>query len=246
MTQMKSDMSAHVEERQAQRHARVAGAAYILVIALGATCAGGLERVLPTTGDAAEAVAAVGAHETLIRAAFLGEIIMYALVIVLALSLYEVLRECDAATARLALAFRGAEAVLGATFAVLSTALPLYLLQEAADPHLSEFALALTGLHAAGMDVVLVVMGMGGALFFTLFFRSGLIARFWALWGLAVYVGMTLVFAAKILIPVPQVIELTAYAFGGLFKLAFGVALLVSGVRRPPGAPRNIATTPAH
>ena len=230
MTSLRSDRSGHSDALQIKRFARIAGAAYAIIIILGAVFAGGLERRLAESNDLAAAVATIEAHETMIRTAFLAEIAMYALVILLALSLYVVLRHVDDAMAKLALLFRGGEAVLGIAFAVLATALPLQMLQHDVDPHLGELALSLAGLHAMGMNVILVLMGLGGTLFFLLFLRSSFTAHFWAIWGLAVYLMMTVVFAIKIVIPIPETVEMTAYAFGGLFELLFGLRLLIQGV----------------
>src|SRR6056297_3573721 len=109
------------------RMARIAGALYALVIVVGIASVGRIEAFLGAPGDVASTVEAVAGNAVQLRCALLGELLMYAMVVALALALYVVLRDVDRSLALLAAAWRVTEAIVGATLATLATALPLHL-----------------------------------------------------------------------------------------------------------------------
>ena len=86
--------------------------------------------------------------------------------------------------------------------------------------------------RGAGLDVVLIFVGAGGTLFCYLFFKSKLIPRILAAWGMLTYLSMLILAIVSIL--VPDILESTKmifYAPGGLFEIIIGLWLLIKGVK---------------
>ena len=212
---------------------RIAGALYALVIVVGIVSVGRIEAFLDPQGDVAATVDAVARHAGQLRFALLGEWLMYAMVIALAVSLYVVLRHVDRNLALLAVGWRVAEAIVGATFATLATALPLHLAMTggaAAERH--AFVPLLIEANPIARDAVLLFMGLGALLFFVLFWRSRLVPRVLAGLGLLTYGSMIAITIASILVPgLSEGTKMLVYAPGGVFELVFGLWLLVRGVR---------------
>lgn len=158
---------------------------------------------------------------------------MYAMVIALAVSLYVVLRHVDRNLALLAVGWRVAEAIVGAAFATLATALPLHLAMTggaAAERH--ALVTLLIEANPIARDAVLLFMGLGALLFFVLFWRSRLVPRVLAGLGLLTYGSMIGITIASILVPgLSEGTKMLVYAPGGVFELVFGLWLLVRGVR---------------
>lgn len=218
--------------RKEQMFARIAGACYVVVIVLGITCMNHAGKFL-SPADATATVTALRTHEFSIRLAFLGEIGMYALVVLLALSLYAILNRVDRNMALLALLFRSGEAIIGSALAVLGTYYPLLLVRRMAEsPGLSEAVQMLLRIKGAGIDAVLIFMGFGAILFFGLFWKSRLIPRFLAGWGIVVYAAMVLLSISNILPPdVPVPVQMSVYGVGAVFEASFGLWLLIRGLK---------------
>lgn len=100
---------------------------------------------------------------------------MYALVILLSLALYVVLKTANKNLALLALLWRLGEAIIGGGVTVLTGLMPLLLLNREAAFETEQLQ-ALVGLfldtRSAELDVILMFIGMGGTLFCYLFFKS--------------------------------------------------------------------------
>ena len=83
----------------------------------------------------------------------------------------------------------------------------------------------------AGLDVVLIFIGMGGTVFCYLFFKSKYVPRILAAWGMLTYLSMLILALTSILAPtLPETIKMAFYTPGGLFEIIFGLWLLVKGV----------------
>jgi hypothetical protein len=135
-----------------------------------------------------------------------------------------------------------AEAAVGAATILISFSV-WYLL--AGDVSLSTEASALAfspdQLHAlagrlldvqtASLDVVLLFIGVGGTLFCYLLFRSSMIPRPLAGWGIFTYLSMLVLALISVLIPDhPSILETILYSAGGAFELIFGLWLVVKSV----------------
>jgi hypothetical protein len=213
---------------------RLAGAAYALVIVLGVTCSSFIDGAL-VADDAHATLARVRAAASGLHLAFLGEMVMFALVVAISLSLGALLEAVDGFLARLAATLRCVEAVVGAALALLTVAWPLRLARQGGEASTIH---ALIGLRSAGLDVVLFFMGLGGALFFVLLWRSRLVPRALAGWGLLTYATMIALSSVGMTSPdaIPEATRMLFFAPGGVFELVFGLWLLARGLRTD-GAP---------
>jgi hypothetical protein len=85
---------------------------------------------------------------------------------------------------------------------------------------------ALVGLflhvRSAGLDVVLIFIGMGGTVFCYLFFISKYVPRILAAWGMITYLSLST--------DLPESVKMVFYAPGGLFEIIFGMWLIIKGV----------------
>jgi len=238
-------MTTRTTERSALVYARVAGLAYVVTILLGILSVSFIESNLIVPVDDAATLNNIMANEFLFRISIVGEIMMFALVILLSMSLYVILKTVDRNLALLALLWRLAEAIVGAGITVLSGLVPLLLINDKAAYEPEQLA-ALVGLflgtRSAGLDFVLIFIGLGGTIFCYLFFKSRYVPRFLAGWGIFTYVTMLVVSFASILFNVQEETKMLFYAPGGLFEIIFGLWLLIKGVnvreweKRAPGS----------
>lgn len=216
-------------------YARLAGLAYVLIILIGIFSVSYIETSLVVAGDDAATVNNLLANQLRFRIGVLSEILMFVLVILLSLALYVILKRVDKNLALLALLWRFGEAIIGGGVAVLSGIVPLLLLNRESALNAEQLQ-PLVGLflavRGAGLDVVLIFVGAGGTLFCYLFFKSKLIPRILASWGMLTYMSMLILAIVSIL--VPDILESTKmifYAPGGLFEIIIGLWLLIKGVK---------------
>jgi len=216
-------------------YARLAGLAYVLIILIGIFSVSYIETSLVVAGDDAATVNNLLANQLRFRIGVLSEILMFVLVILLSLALYVILKRVDKNLALLALLWRFGEAIIGGGVAVLSGIVPLLLLNRESALNAEQLQ-PLVGLflaiRGAGLDVVLIFVGVGGTLFCYLFFKSKLIPRILASWGMLTYMSMLILAIVSIL--VPDILESTKmifYAPGGLFEIIIGLWLLIKGVK---------------
>lgn len=215
-------------------YARVAGLAYVIVIFLGIFGVGFIESNIVVPGNDAATVSNIMENELRFRVSVVGEIVMYALVVLLALALYVVLRTVDKNLALLALLWRLGEAIIGGGITVLSGIIPLLLLNRDSAFETEQLQ-ALVGLFLdvrnAGLDVVLLFIGVGGTIFCYLFFKSTYIPRILAAWGIFTYLSMLMLSLASILSSdLPETIKMAFYAPGALFEVIIGLWLLIKGI----------------
>lgn len=216
-------------------YARLAGLAYVLIILIGIFSVSYIETSLVVAGDDAATVNNLLANQLRFRIGVLSEILMFVLVILLSLALYVILKRVDKNLALLALLWRIGEAIIGGGVAVLSGIVPLLLLNRESALNAEQLQ-PLVGLflavRGAGLDVVLIFVGVGGTLFCYLFFKSKLIPRILASWGMLTYMSMLILAIVSIL--VPDILESTKmifYAPGRLFEIIIGLWLLIKGVK---------------
>ncbi|GBE32495.1 hypothetical protein BMS3Bbin05_01410 [bacterium BMS3Bbin05] len=227
MTDNISDISLHV-------YARVAGLAYIVVIMLGIVCVSFVESSLVVPGDHAATFNNIIDNELRFRISIAGEILMYMLVVLLSLALYVVLKTVNHNLALLALLWRLGEAIIGGSVTVISGLIPLLLLNRDAafeGEQLQKLIGLFLGVRNAGLDVVLMFIGVGGALFCYLLFKSKYIPKILAAWGIFTYLSMLILALTSILIPnISETIKMVFYAPGGLFEISIGLWLLIKGI----------------
>ena len=227
-------MTSHAAETSPLVYARVAGLAYLLVILLGIFSVGFLIESNIVPGNNAATVNNIVANELLFRIGVIGEIMMFVLVVLLSVALYVILKTANRNLALLALLWRCGEAIIGGGVTVHGGLIPLKLLNNESSFETEQLQ-ALVGLFLdvrnAGLDVVLIFIGMGGTLFCYLFFKSKYVPRILAAWGMFTYLSMLMLAFVSILLPnLPDTIKMVFYAPGGLFEIIIGLWLLIKGV----------------
>ena len=227
-------MTNHNDEASLVVYSRVAGFAYVIIIMLGVFSVSFIDSNIVVPGNDAATVNNIMANELRFRIIVASEIVMYALVILLSLSLYVILKTVNKNLALLALLWRLGEAVIGGGVTVLTGIIPLLLLSGGLSFETVQLQ-ALVGLFLdvrnAGLDVVLTFVGMGGSVFCYLFFKSKYVPRILAVWGILTYTSMlVLSFASILLSNLPETLKMVFYAPGGLFEMIFGLWLLIKGV----------------
>ena len=233
-------------------YSRVAGLAYLVIIVVAILNVSLIDANLIVPGDDAATANNIMANDLLFRLGIVGVLVVYASVVVLSLALYSLLKTVNQNLALLALLLRSGEAVLGAATVLLSfTALLLLNRTGTSAAFEAEQLQALAGLlldvRTAGLDVVLIFVGLGGTVFCYLFFASKCVPRVLAVWGMFTYSSMLVLALVSILLPNHSAtLEVVLYALGALFELIFGLWLLIKGVtntpemaNKAPAAPEN-------
>jgi hypothetical protein len=214
-------------------YARIAGAVYIVTIMLGIITVNFIGSTLTVSGNDAATLNNISADLPLFRIGIASEILMYLLVILLAFSLYSVLKTVDKNLALLALLFRMGEAVIGGATTVLSGLIPVLLLARKSvfEPGLLQTLFNLfLDIRGTGLDIVLIFIGVGGTIFSYLFLKSKFVPRILAVWGVLTYLMMFILSFMSIVIPISETTKMAFYAPGGLFELIFGFWLLIKSV----------------
>lgn len=229
-------MTITLDQDEVMKYARIAGFAYLVTIFLGIFSVNFVLAEIIVPGDNSATLRNIVAEESLFRLGVACEILMYVLVVLLAHSLFVVLRSVDRNLALLALLWRLAEAIVGSAATVVSGLLPLLLLtSDGGVPpgQIGGLVISLLDLRPAALDVVLIFIGMGGTIFCYLFFRSSYIPRLLAAWGIVTYLTMLLLSFASLITPITESTRMLFYAPGGLFEIIIGFWLLVKGVNVP-------------
>ena len=227
-------MMGSIAERSPFVYARVAGLAYVVTIMLGIFSVSYIDSNILVPGNNAATVDNIMNNELRFRISIASEIILYALVVLLSHALYVILKTVNRNLALLALLWRIAEAIIGVGVTVLTGLIPLLLLNGEATFEQDQLQ-ALVGLflqvRSAGLDVVLIFIGMGGTLFCYLFFTAKYVPRILAVWGMITYLSMLILSLVSILSPnFPESVKMIFYAPGGLFEILFGLWLLIKGI----------------
>ena len=138
--------------------------------------------------------------------------------------------------ALLAMVFRIGEALLGITtvlisFIVLGLLNNQFNVEAVEDTQLSILVAALLDLRTTGLYIVLLLVGLGGTIFFYLFYKSFYIPKILSIWGVLTYLSIIILSFVGILFPEhPDTIETVLYGQGTLFELTIGFWLVVKGV----------------
>ena len=217
-------------------YARVAGAAHLVITIVGVLYGIFVESKLVVSGNDAATATNILANESLFRTGIVLVLIIYVSVVVASWALYVILRTVHENLALLALLLRSAEAIVGAATVLVGFAV-LYILGDngpssAFEP---EQVHALAGrfldVRTAGLDIVLIFIGVGATIFCYLLFKSRYIPKPLAAWGMFTYLSMLSLALVSILFPNhPLMLEHVLYGVGALFELVFGLWLVFKGV----------------
>ncbi len=227
---------APTESGEPQPLARVAGAAYALVIILGMFNGLLVDSQLLVAADDAATTSNILQQPTLFRVGMVLTLSLYALVLLLAWALYGLLKVVSRRAALVAMLFRLAEGVVGISTILISVVVADLLgsgdrVQALGEPQLSAVVGALIQARTSGMDLVLFLIGIGGSLFCVLLFRSRFIPRWLSFWGVLTYVSMFVLALVSLLWPQhPRLLESILYGSGALCELTLGAWLLLRGV----------------
>ena len=224
----KSTISSH------RIYARIAGLTYIAIIILGVFRVNFVESSIVVPENSEATVNNILTNEFLFRAGIASELLMYLLVILLAFTLYIVLKPINKNLAFVALLYRTGEAIIGVTTIVLSGLIPVMLIKNgsALKPETFYTLVKLfADIRGSGLDIVLIFIGLGGTIFCYLFFKSGYIPKLLALLGIVTYLIMLILSFTSILIPISDAVKLVFYAPGGLFEIFLGFWLLIKSVK---------------
>lgn len=218
-------------------YARFAGFAYLLVIAVGLLNAILVDAELIVPGDIAATADNIMTNDLLFRVGIAATLLMYAGVVLLSWALYVVFEPFHKNFALLAMLLRLAEAIVGASTVLLSFVV-LLLFDRNTDlatfqtAQLQALAAVFLNVRTAGLDIVLIFVGLGGTLFSYLFFTSKYVPRVLAAWGIFTYTSMLVLSLWSILVPKhPGAVETVLYGLGAVFELVFGFWLLAKGVK---------------
>lgn len=225
------------EARATRRfYAPIAGGAYLAIVVAGFVYSALVQSQLIVPGDDAVTATHILAHPLRFRLGIVLVLVIYASVVVASWALFVILRDVHESLALLALLFRMGEAIVGATTVLISFAVWYLLSAEgsvsAFEPdQLHALAGRLLDVRTAGLDIVLLFIGVGATIFCYLLFRSRIIPRPLAGWGIFTYLSMLFLALVSIVIPDhPLVLETVFYSAGAAFELVFGLWLLVKGV----------------
>lgn len=221
------------------RYARLAGFLYLTIIVTSILSLFLVESRLVVDGDPAATAARIAANQTLFRAGFVYDMVMFASVVALAWALFVILRGVDRNQALLALLWRMAEAVVGAVTVLLGVLVVLLVgsqgVRAAFEPEqLHSLVDVLLTARGIGFDVTIFFLSLGTIVNCRLLYRSRYVPRVLAGLGIAAFVLMLVGAVVSLLLPQYKDLAMAGWAPGIVFEVVIGVWLLLNGVRTAP------------
>jgi hypothetical protein len=215
---------------------KAAGLTYVIIIVIGVLNSIFIDARLIIYEDISLTINNILANEFLFRFGNAWVLILYVSVILISVLLYLILKDVNKNLALLAMVFRISEALLGITtvlisFFILGLLNNQFNVEAIEDTHLNILVAALLDLRTIGLYIVLLLVGLGGTIFFYLFYISLYIPRILSIWGMFTYLSMLILSLISILFPEsPDQLEIVLYGLGTLFELTIGFWLLIKGV----------------
>ena len=169
-------MTNHTAQASATSYARVAGFLYIFIIIIGILNGIFIDSKLIVSGNDAITATNIIANDLLFRTGIVSILILYASVVVLSLALYVILKPVNKNLALLAMLLRFGEAILGGATVLISFIILLLLNGKGYSTVFTTETIAGFGwvissqVRTAGLDIVLLFVGLGGAIFCYLIF----------------------------------------------------------------------------
>ena len=244
-------MTTRTTEASPLVYARVAGVAYLVITVVAVLYGVLVESQLIVPGNDAQTATNILAHQSLFRLGIVLVLTIYVSVVVASWALYVILKTVHSNLALLGLLLRSAEAIVGAatvlvSFAVLSVLDGNPPSNTFEPEQLHALAGRFLDVRTAGLDIVLIFIGIGATLFCYLLYKSKYIPRALAAWGIFTYLSMLFLALVSILFPNhPLMLETVLYSVGAFFELTFGLWLLFKGVdpeqwaKHAPGRPSS-------
>lgn len=185
---MKPTLASTVSPAFRGHYARIAGAMYLLTVALALFGEGYVRGSLLDGGSAAKTAANLIESNLLYRIGLVTDLLTFTGVAVLIWSLHQLLRDIDHRLAALALLFRTIE--LGVHFSAIGlgvVALSLLAGGEYTQAFETQQVQGLVGMalraQMAGLGIGFIPLGLGSAVFAFLLLRSGYVPKPLAAWG---------------------------------------------------------------
>ena len=242
---MNSDKTADTQLKAA----RVAGflTVFTAVTAFFSTMYVRSSLVVP--GNAPETANNIMASEQLFRIGAATDVITYALVVILALAFYILLKPVSKNLALLGLIFRLGEAFM-LVIVTLNSYIVLMLLSGAdyltvfETDQLQALVQLLSDAHETGYNIGLIFVFLGAGVFTYLLLKSNYIPRILAVWGIVGYFVALVGTFAILVLPTPSpMLDYLPYALAGVYEIVVGFWLLIKGVNiqerdnRAPASP---------
>lgn len=215
---------------QKDQCARTGGAIYLAVILIPLIALVTLEPRF-AAHDPSGALAAIAENAGAYRINLAFEALMYVLVLMLAPMLYFLVRDQNRRLATLALVFRGAEGLVGLMGVLVCAAIVLIAESGVAGPEAVLAQQVLQGVRGVGMDITLILLGLGAIPFMSLLGAARIVPMALALFGMACYAAIAIGAFVELLVPAAGSWLVFAFAPGSLFEIAIGLWLLVFGTR---------------
>lgn len=232
-------MTNHTTEASPLFYARVVGFLYMFIIVIGVLNGIFIDSNLIVSGNDAETANNIITNDFLFRTGIVSILVLYAGVLILSWALYVLLKKVNKNLALLAMLLRSGEAIIGASTVLISFIVLLLLNGKVSSPvndidQLQDLVGIFLNVRTAGLDIVLLFVGLGGTIFCYLFYTSMYVPRILAIWGILTYLSMIVLSFISILFPNhPAILEIIPYSLGGLFEIIFGFWLLLKGVKLP-------------
>jgi hypothetical protein len=211
-----------------QKIAKTAGLAYLLIIltSLAVMIAGPLK--LTVEGDTPATMKNIAANPLLYRAGSAYDLLMFLGVIILSVALYQLLKPVNQTAALTAMLSRFGEALTGALTVACSVLILWLINREDTTGKNREMVEFLFVVKAILMNLVFAFLGFGTILYCALFYRSRLIPRWLAAFGIFSFL---LVFTESFLVLLLNIKSTPVTGIPAiLFEITIGVWLLVKGV----------------
>ena len=229
-------MTTQAADASPRPYTTIAGVAYLVITVVAVLYGVLVESQLIVPGNDAQTATNILAHQSLFRLGIVLVLTIYVSVVVASWALYVILRTVHSNLALLGLLLRSAEAIVGAATVLISFAV-LHVLggngpSNAFEPEqLQLLAGRFLDVRTAGLDIVLIFIGIGATIFCYLLYKSKYIPRALAAWGIFTYLSMLFLALVSILFPNhPVMLETVLYSVGAFFELTFGLWLLFKGV----------------
>jgi len=211
---------------------RLLGAAFLFVLVASIT-ASALSVLTLLSGSISDSFVNISNNLMQIRISILVELLTSVGIVVLAVLLFVVLHKQNKTIALVALGLWLAEAVILAVSKIGAFALiPLSLeYVKAGAPDSSYFQTLGTlffGVDRWGYDIHMLFFGLGGILWYYLFYRSKYIPRALSVWGILA-VSLALIGTLLVIFDLEPLIILVIP--NGLFELTIGLWLMLKGIR---------------
>lgn len=220
--------------KEHNKYVKIAGISYLVIILLGILKVGFIDGRLLIPNNINQTINNISNDQLLYNLGVICDLFMYSLVILLSYSLYQILKPVQSALTALALFFRFAEAIIGVMVTIIGGLLPIYLIKREEFLSSIQFHQILTALleiRTAGLDVILFFVGVGGVLFFMLFFTARMLPSFLAAWGVVTYLSMIVISLLNILLPEKLAsFETLLFSLGALFEITIGLWFILKGI----------------